>query len=262
MTQGWGYTPPEGSGSDRPGGSGAGEDDATRVFPPVTPDQAGAAGAAGTAGAGGFQHNPFQSGQWGQQDQQGQYQPQGYPQGQPGQQRQQGDGGGNGTKIALIIVVILLVIALGVLLATQWNNLFGSDDSDNGASSPATTTVVVPPDAGGSGDTEDSTPSTTASQARPATADLPGGVTPVNAAASNGEPTGNFNSIWLSGPTTPGFAENVRNAYVEAYRVDRNTDQTVIASSPTTGQAYTMSCSDQGSYIHCTGGNDAHVYIA
>ena len=256
MTQGWGYTPPEGSGSGAPGGGG---DDATRIFPPVTPGQ---------AGAGGYQHNPFQSGQWGAQGPQGQNQPQGYPQNQQnqrGQQGQQGNGGGNGTKIALIIVVILLVIALGVLLATQWNSLFGSDDSDNGVSSPATTTVVVPPDAGGSGDsgdTDDSAPTTTASQARPTSADLPGGVTPVNAAAQNGEPTGNFNSIWLSGPTTPGFAENVRNSYVEAYRVDRKTDQTVTASSPTTGQTYTMSCSDQGSYIHCTGGNDANVYIA
>lgn len=255
MTQGWGHTPT--------GGAGGGDDDATRSFSPVTP------GAAGTPGAG-YQHNPFQSAEWAGQGQggypqgaqvpQGPQVPQGYPQ---GPQRNGGDRG-NGTKIALIVVVVLLVIALGVLLATQWGNIFGK--SGNGASSPATTTVVVP---GGSGDSSNSggdsgsTPRTTASsQARPSSASLPGGVTAVNSAAMSGEPTGNFNSIWLSGPTTPGFAENVRNAYVNAYRADRKTDQTVSASSPTTGMTYTMTCVDQGSYIHCTGGNNANVYIA
>lgn len=122
-----------------------------------------------------------------------------------------------------------------------------------------TSTVTVPP---GDGDISDSAPQTSGSRARPTSPSLPGGVTPVNDAAMTGAPTGNFNSIWLSGPTTPGFAENVRNAYVDAYRVDRETDQTVVAASPTTGLTYTMTCVDKGSYIHCTGGNDANVYIA
>lgn len=256
MTQGWGDIPPGGTGG--PGGPGGGEDDATRSFAPVDP---GAAGASGTDGAG-YQYNPFQSERWLPQGQ-GYPQEQEYPQGQGYPQGPQNTGGhrGNGMGIALVIVVVLLVIALGVLLATQWNNIFGtSADGEDATATPVTTTVVVP---GGSGEDSTSTPRTTsASRARPTSAALPGGVAAVNSAALNGEPTGNFNSIWLSGPTTAGFAENVRNAYVNAYRVDRKTNQTVSASSPTTGLTYTMTCVDQGSYIHCTGGNNANVYIA
>ncbi|WP_147362828.1 hypothetical protein [Corynebacterium falsenii] len=38
------------------------------------------------------------------------------------------------------------------------------------------------------------------------------------------------------------------------------TDVTVTASSPSTGLTYDMACSGKET-VHCTGGNDAHVYI-
>lgn len=230
MTQGWG--------SNAPQYGGGADDGMTRGFAPVSPDST--------------QYNPFQDGQSGQVDQTGQsaWAPTG-----PGDGGGAGGNGGRGAKIAIIVLVVLLVIAVGVILATQWNNLVGGDDDSS--ASPATTTMVLPADGSGSSGQDSSS-----SASRPTTPNLPSGVTAVNAAAINNEPTGNFNSVWLSGPTTPGFAENVRNAYVNAYLSNRKTDQTVTASSPSTRRTYTMTCVDKTSYIHCTGGNNANVYIA
>lgn len=177
-------------------------------------------------------------------------------QGQPGQSGGTG-GGRTGVVVIVVVLVVLLVAGLGVLAATRWDSLFGGGS----ATAPVTTTVVVPAD-NGSSDAPQQTSSQSADRGRPTSASLPAGVTPVNDAARNGAPTGNFNSVWLSGPTTEGFAVVVRDAYVTAYMADRKTDQSVVAVSPTTRQSYTMTCRDTGSYIHCTGGNNANVYIA
>lgn len=282
MTQGWGYTP-----SGDPTG---GDEDATRSFPPVTPDagpadMAGPAGQAGQAGPA-YGANPFResAGQWDGQDAgpQGMQNYRDHPEQQPewgqgwqpaspfpaGGTGQGGSGGaggkgGNGLRIAVIVLVVLLVVALGVILGTQWNSLFGKKGSGS-ASSAATTTVVVPPADSGSSDSSSagSAGSGSDSGARPTTADLPGGVLAVNSAAMSGEPTGNFNSVWKSGPTSDGFALSVRDAFVDAYLSNHRTSQTVTAYSSTTYQSYSMTCTDAGSYVHCAGGNNANVYIA
>jgi len=54
--------------------------------------------------------------------------------------------------------------------------------------------------------------------------------------------------------TTCAFAENVRSAY------DGSGPGTVMAYSPVAHRTYAMTCSD-GSYVACTGGNDASVYF-
>jgi hypothetical protein len=59
-----------------------------------------------------------------------------------------------------------------------------------------------------------------------------------------------------AGPNTScAFAENVREAYFEA----PGAHATVEVFSPTTGRAYTMSCSPAGSGVTCSGGNNASV---
>lgn len=240
MTQGWGTGTP---GDDRAGGDDFATGDLT---PPVgdrqpQPPQ--------------YRHNPFADGAspldeqappaW-QQQAPPAWQPTPLPQQVPE---------GNGKKAALITLIAgLLVIALGGLLALQWDNLVGDDDSGNDAE-PGVSTIVITP-------TEGSGSSAGDNAARPTSAALPGGVIAVNFAALNGEPTGDFNSVWKSGPTTDAFAIAVRDSYVDAYLDNRKTDQVISAYSSTTYLEYTMTCVDKGSYIHCTGGNDANVYIA
>lgn len=60
--------------------------------------------------------------------------------------------------------------------------------------------------------------------------------------------------------TTEGFAQNVHGEFVKQWVKTGKTDVTVTASSPSTGSTYDMSCSGKET-VHCTGGNDAHVYI-
>ncbi|WP_075724161.1 hypothetical protein [Corynebacterium aquilae] len=60
--------------------------------------------------------------------------------------------------------------------------------------------------------------------------------------------------------TSAAFAESVRQQFVDQWVKDGNTNVTVNAYSPVTGATYTMSCSGTD-VVHCSGGNDAHVYI-
>lgn len=122
------------------------------------------------------------------------------------------------------------------------------------ASEPAAPALAPAPDP--------AAPADPAAGTRPAVAELPAGAVPVNAAAKNGEPAGNFNNVYRSGPTSEAFARAVRDGYVRAYLGNRELTQVIDVYSPVTGVTYSMTCRDQGSYVHCTGGNDAHVYIA
>ena len=54
------------------------------------------------------------------------------------------------------------------------------------------------------------------------------------------------------------FAENVFKSYATALHAG-NTNATVQATSPITGQSYTMDCKSDGSTVTCTGGNGALV---
>ena len=45
------------------------------------------------------------------------------------------------------------------------------------------------------------------------------------------------------------------------YRNGGSLPESVTVSSPTTGLTYTMTCTPGGEEVHCTGGNDARVYI-
>ncbi|MGP9722777.1 hypothetical protein ACT3SZ_02020 [Corynebacterium sp. AOP40-9SA-29] len=206
---------------------------------------------------------------WGQSPQQfQQYQDQ-----QPQElQHQQGSGAG---RILLVVIPLLIIVLVAALLVWKWDDLFGSgDDGNNSAQSPTINQQTTQPEettesAASSPEetTDSSVPSTTENQSRPDRADLPNGSEPVNAAARANEPTGDFNSVYKSPPsgnnyTSDEFAEAVRDAFVEAYLEDRETDQSLEVTSPANGITYQMRCTDQGSYVHCSGGNNANVYIA
>ncbi|MEJ4100738.1 hypothetical protein V5S96_10280 [Corynebacterium mastitidis] len=100
------------------------------------------------------------------------------------------------------------------------------------------------------------------SAARPTDPDLPEAASPVNSAARSGRSAGSFQQVWSSGATSDDFAQVVRQEWWKAYQETGQTDQTVRAYSPATQRSYEMTCRDTGEYIHCTGGNNANVYIA
>lgn len=241
---GWGRR----DGGDTPGAGDA--DDSTREFRPAP----GGAGPAWNQPGGGQPD-------WGQPPPQPPY-----PQPMQPEPHYPDPGKSDGGRMFLLIAVPLLAVLLVlVVLMWQWDNLFGSDDSQ-GSAAPGTTATQQPtaePDDGEA----DETPGEPSTTARPEVAGVPSNAEPVNAAARNGDPAGNFNNIYKSPPigdnyTTDGFAEAVRNAFVDAYLEDRETDHVLNVVSPSTNASIEMTCEDQGSYIHCSGGNDANVYIA
>lgn len=164
----------------------------------------------------------------------------------------------------LVFIPLLIIALVAVVLIWRWDDLFGAGD-DGAASTPEATQTQVPTQEAPETTTE--TPAETQDAARPDSAQLPGDVEPVNAAARNNEPTGDFNSVFKSPPagdnyTSDEFAEAVRDAFVEAYLDNGQTDQSLDVASPVTDESYRMDCTDEGSYVHCSGGNDANVYIA
>jgi hypothetical protein len=74
---------------------------------------------------------------------------------------------------------------------------------------------------------------------------------------------GYLENVWVgSSNTSEAFAMNVWNAYLENRAVTGLHNATVYAWSPATGQSYAMNCRETGSYVTCTGGNNAVVYIS
>ncbi|WP_010121170.1 hypothetical protein [Corynebacterium nuruki] len=286
-TSGWGQPDPGSPSNDEttmfpPVDAGSGQDPAapgtSSPWQADAPAQSGAQGGAQDAGQAPAQ-NPWatppqyrhQADGYGQQEppqyQQNYQGYQGYQAPYPPQQQPQKSGGVG--RVLAIVIPVLVVIALILALVWQWDNLFGSDDDNAPGGSGASTAQPAPGNGQGGDQGNGQGGDQPQGQARPTTANLPGGSVPANAAARNGEPTGQFNAVWVSPPngttyTSEEFGVAVRDAFVNDYLADpsRRVDRTVSATSPTNGQSYTMDCRDQGSYVHCTGGNSANVYIA
>ncbi|MBC3184997.1 hypothetical protein H7347_00080 [Corynebacterium sp. zg-331] len=90
---------------------------------------------------------------------------------------------------------------------------------------------------------------------------IPAEATPVNAAARAPRTEGRYQRVWASGATSEDFAQVVHRQWLSEYQQTGRLTATVRAYSPTTGKTYTMNCRDAGEYVHCTGGNNANVYI-
>lgn len=92
---------------------------------------------------------------------------------------------------------------------------------------------------------------------------VPAGSIPANSAARQNAATGDFNSVWRGTTvTSEPFANAVRDAFVSNYLETGDTDATLRVYSSVTGHTYTMTCRDNGSFVTCTGGNNAVVHIA
>lgn len=159
------------------------------------------------------------------------------------------------TTIVLAIVAGLLLVALGVGAYFLFSQSGGSQLADPQLQEvTSSASVTTEPEEDKEADKKD--------KKRPEDPDLPSAAIPANDAARNGEPAGNFNNVYLSGPTSEEFALIVRDKFVDQYLDTKETSAVVEAHSPVTGQSYSMDCQDRGGYVHCTGGNDANVYIA
>lgn len=157
--------------------------------------------------------------------------------------------------VAVIAVLLAAVAVLGVVL---WRNSSGQDATT--ASGPSTSTqYVTATDDAGAGDSavqgaHSQTPAqSTAAPVRPAQ--------PAGASQCSDLGAGLFaRSGAGSGATSCPFADAVRNAYAASGA--NGSPRTVSASSPVTGQTYSMSCVPSGTnVVVCTGGNDAVVYV-
>ncbi|WP_436839303.1 protein kinase domain-containing protein [Nocardia brasiliensis] len=160
----------------------------------------------------------------------------------------------------LIAVATIVVISVGGVVGWQ---VFGSGTvqpkttSDQQAAAPGPSTSAAAPAPATS-----STPPVTTTPTKPGTVTLPAGAKPCN----QGTPVqGAFaQSATGSAVTSCQFAEEVRRAYAEmntAQGGSRDAPRTVVATSPVTGRAYTMSCRSEGQLVTCSGGENAVVYV-
>ncbi len=162
---------------------------------------------------------------------------------------------GNGAKItAIVLGVILALVLIGgltyFLAGDKIRAMFGGSGTQP---SQIVQTVVVTPNQGTGGG---------AVASRPTRENFPVSVTPVNSAAINGAPAGNFQKIFKSGPTSDSFALQVGSDFQQHYNRTGSTSASLTVYSSVTGRYYNMNCQDRGSYVHCTGGNNANVYIS
>ncbi|AFU04345.1 serine/threonine-protein kinase [Nocardia brasiliensis] len=160
----------------------------------------------------------------------------------------------------LIAVATIVVISVGGVVGWQ---VFGSGTvqpkttSDQQAAAPGPSTSAAAPAPATS-----STPPVTTTPTKPGAVTLPAGAKPCN----QGTPVqGAFTqSATGSAVTSCQFAEEVRRAYAEmntAQGGSREAPRTVVATSPVTGRAYTMSCRSEGQLVTCSGGENAVVYV-
>lgn len=185
---------------------------------------------------------------------------------------------------AIPVVIVLALIALvagAVVLANQagWLNFTSEEDEE-----PAIVTEIVvvpaededPADADDSPSGDDDTQLTVEDAAsneedekeveeaaRPSRVSLPGNAFAANSSARTGTPDGDFNNVYTgSSVTSQEFARQVRSAFSDFYNDTGETSGNITAYSPVTGLYYSLSCQDNGSFITCTGGNNAIVYIS
>ncbi|MEV5836172.1 protein kinase [Nocardia sp. NPDC052112] len=155
----------------------------------------------------------------------------------------------------MVTVFVIVVLAVGGAIGWQALNSGKSGDSTVQAGAQVTTTAPVGTTGGATTPRSSST-----TKAAPTSVTLPAGATN----CSNGQPvSGNYTqSATGSSVTSCGFAEAVRKAYAEsaATNVSRSA-RSVVATSPVTGQTYTMNCVADGQLVTCTGGENAVVYV-
>ena len=199
---------------------------------------------------------PYQGGplhQGGPQRPYSQGRPSPHPHGRPPKKK-------NTSTIVLSVLVILLSL---LLLAAAAYFFFGNgsknDAQQNSASSSAAGTNATAGSNSGNGASESSSEPSESKRAEGFK--VPGTWNKCSGSGAPGDLNLTYAEDYGGNQTTCPFATNVRDAFVEHYRKTDQLSGTIEATSPTTGKNYTMSCKDNGTYVTCTGGSNARVYI-
>ena len=165
-----------------------------------------------------------------------------------------GNGGGKGT-IAAIVIAVLALAGAGIAVGFAGNELGWFGGGDNTAATSDRRADRDNQGADGSGDTSADTTETSRR--------AEGFTAPANWSHCHGSgDPGDFNLAYAgTGVTSCPFAQAVRDSFVEHFLDTGNTSGTITAYSTVTGRSYTMTCTDDGDYVTCRGGNNAVVHI-
>ncbi|WP_156058912.1 hypothetical protein [Nocardia rhamnosiphila] len=162
------------------------------------------------------------------------------------------------------MVVILAVLGIQFLGGSGGPESTGAADTTGAAitSAPEQTSAAgnsAEPSTTTSARTSTTTTTTSATTTtrRP---DLPTGAQPCSGSAPGGSEYGS--AATGTAVTSCEFAEAVRQAYLDPTVVSAEGDPvSVEATSPVTGQAYTLECVAADGVVTCRGGNNAVVYL-
>lgn len=162
-------------------------------------------------------------------------------------------GPGNAKKSLLWVIItfaLVLVILGAAITAVGWYVGWFDNQRDSGTTvGPATSTVYV---------TEEPTSQNSPSVSPP----ISPGAERAGSSSDDANESRIFNDISPGNSvTSEPFATNVGRAFLEEYELSGNTSPNISVWSPVTEQTYSMSCTDNGTYVVCRGGNNAVVFI-
>lgn len=153
----------------------------------------------------------------------------------------------NRSRAAVIVPIVILLIA--ALLAALGTYFWLANRDNNSSAQEEVVTVTQTPS-----QTRPNGPASSRSSTSSSSSSKPTATTSTGVANLQG-------TFTVSGPTSPEFAQNVTDAFMEQYKKSKKADVTISVFSPITGRSYEMTCKDRTDHVHCSGGNDANVYI-
>lgn len=161
--------------------------------------------------------------------------------------------------LLLVIILLLVTIVIGALGWSQgWFNDRGSELRGESTQSLTSTVVVteIPEPA-------DAPPAPPAVATEPAAAPvLPPAAIAVEGAPGSGQIVRAFTEVHRGNDnTSEAFARNVGVAFRSNFSATGQTSPELNVYSPVTDLYYSMSCQDNGTFVTCTGGNNAVVYL-
>lgn len=164
-------------------------------------------------------------------------------------------------SILWIVIGLALVVVLAAAVAiVGWYLGWFDDRQDSGTSvGPVTSTLYVTEESVADEDDSSELSSDPSSQESPSGS--PGAEGSNSASRDSGE-SRTFNDISTGNSvTSEPFAQNVGRAFLQEYEFSGDTSPNLSVWSPVTEKTYSMSCTDNGSYVVCRGGNNAVVFI-
>lgn len=163
-------------------------------------------------------------------------------------------------RLPLYMGIVVALIAIAAVIGFfVFNSLSGRGTGGSQDSAAGNATIATSPQEAA---TQPATSEEAAEPERPEFPQLPSGAVAVNDAAMNNLPGGDFNNVYRgSSVTSTQFSLAVRDAYVRNYLDTGDLNATLSVYSSVTYNSYSMSCSDNGQFVTCTGGNNAIVYI-